>query len=66
MLLLLIAASGVYLLIGDRTEALMLMVAVIFVLAITLYQEVKTERVLDALKDLTSPRGRRARLNGLR
>lgn len=29
MLLLLIAASGVYLLIGDRTEGLMLMVAVI-------------------------------------
>ena len=56
MLLLLIAAGGVYLLIGDRTEALMLMVAVIFVLAITLYQEVKTERVLEALKDLTSPR----------
>lgn len=56
MLLLLIAAGIIYLIIGDVSEALMLLVAVIVVIAITLYQEIKTERVLEALKDLTSPR----------
>lgn len=56
MLLLLIIAGGVYFALGDLSEALMLMLAVFLVIGITLYQELKTERVLAALKELSSPR----------
>ncbi len=70
MLLLLIAGGTVYFLIGDRQEALMLLGFVAVVACITLYQESKTERALEALKDLTSPRalvvreGRNRRIPG--
>jgi Ca2+-transporting ATPase len=37
-------------------EALMLLAFVFFVMGITLYQERKTERALEALRDLSSPR----------
>ena len=70
MFLLLFAASGVYLLLGDRTEALVLIGSVVVIAAITVYQEHRTERVLDALRDLSSPRaivvrdGARCRIPG--
>ena len=41
---------------GDVQEALMLLGFVFVVLGITLYQERKTERALEALRDLSSPR----------
>lgn len=56
MFLLLVAAGGIYLLLGDVSDALMLLSFVCVVMAITIYQENKTERVLDALRDLSSPR----------
>ena len=56
MLLLLVAAGGVYLLLGDLEEALALLFSVLVVIAITLVQERKTERALAALRDLSSPR----------
>jgi len=56
MFLLLIAAGIIYLLLGDVQEALMLLFFVFVVLGITIYQENKTEKVLDALRDLSSPR----------
>ncbi len=56
MLLLLLSAGLIYLLLGDVSDALMLMCFVFVVIGITVYQEYKTERVLEALKDLTSPR----------
>ncbi|MHB1143943.1 MAG: cation-translocating P-type ATPase [Thiobacillus sp.] len=56
MFLLLIAAAAVYLVLGDLHEALMLLFFVAVVVGITLYQSHKTERVLQALRDLTSPR----------
>lgn len=56
MLLLLIAGGLVYLLIGDRYEALLLLAFANFSVLITFLQESRTERVLDALRDLTSPR----------
>jgi Ca2+-transporting ATPase len=56
MLLLLSSAGGIYLLLGDINDAMLLMGFVCVVLGITIYQEFKTERVLDALRDLTSPR----------
>ncbi len=56
MFLLLCAASGIYLLIGDVTEALILAASIVVVIAITVGQKMKTERALEALRDLSSPR----------
>ncbi|HEU0187935.1 MAG TPA: HAD-IC family P-type ATPase [Gallionellaceae bacterium] len=56
MFLLLLSAGGIYLLLGDVGDALMLLGFVCVVLGIGIYQEYKTERVLEALRDLTSPR----------
>ena len=56
MFLLLVAAGAIYLLLGDVSDALMLLGFVCVVMAITIYQEYKTERVLEALRDLSSPR----------
>jgi len=56
MFLLLMASGAIYLLLGEPTEALALLAAVFLVIGITLYQEQKTERALQALRDLSSPR----------
>jgi P-type Ca2+ transporter type 2C len=56
MFLLLLAAGVLYLLFGSLQEGLTLFAAVIATLALTLYQEGRTERAIDALRDLTSPR----------
>ncbi len=70
MLLLLLGAGGIYLLLGDREEALTLLSFVVVVIAITVVQERKTERAVTALRDLTSPRalvirdGERRRIPG--
>lgn len=56
MFLLLIACGVLYLILGDLEEALMLMGFVCVVIGIELYQEQKTERALEALRDLSSPR----------
>ncbi len=56
MLLLLAGAAGIYLLLGDVHEALVLGVSVLVVMAITVIQERKSERALEALRDLSSPR----------
>ena len=56
MFLLLVVAGAIYLLLGDVSDALMLLGFVSVVMAITIYQQNKTERVLEALRDLTSPR----------
>jgi len=56
MFLLLVAAGSIYLLLGDLQEALVLLASVGVVFGITLYQERKTERALEALRDLSSPR----------
>lgn len=56
MLLLLIACGAVYLLLGDAHEALVLLSFVFVIIGITFFQEHKTERALEALRDLSSPR----------
>src|SRR3990172_5734341 len=56
MFLLLVGAGAVYLVLGDVPEALILLSFVLFVIGITFYQERKTERALEALRDLSSPR----------
>jgi Ca2+-transporting ATPase len=56
MFLLLVACGTIYLLLGDVHEALTLLAFVFVVMGITLVQERKTERALEALRDLSSPR----------
>lgn len=56
MLILLLVCGGIYIVLGDLQEALTLSVFVIIIIVITIYQERKTERALDALRDLSSPR----------
>ena len=56
MFLLLIGCGTLYLLLGDIQEALMLLGFVVVIMLIELYQEQKTERALEALRDLSSPR----------
>ena len=55
MLLLLLSCGSIYLLLGEPQEALVLLGFVGVVILITLYQEVKTEHALEALRDLSSP-----------
>ena len=56
MFLMLVAAGTVYLLMGEPTDALMLLGFVFVVMAITIVQQRRTERALEALRDLSSPR----------
>ena len=56
MFLLLISGGIVYMLLGDIREALVLLGSIFVIMAITFYQEQKTERALEALRDLSSPR----------
>jgi P-type Ca2+ transporter type 2C len=56
MLGLLLGGGAVYLLLGDLQEALILLVFATLSVGITIVQEARTERVLEALRDLTSPR----------
>jgi len=70
MFLLLVACGGVYLGLGDRGEALMLLGFVLVVIGMTFFQQRRTERSLEALRDLSCPRalvirdGRQARIAG--
>ncbi len=56
MFALLLGAGVLYLVLGDWQEGLILFGLVCVVLALTLYQEGKTERAIASLRDLSSPR----------
>ena len=56
MFALLLAAGVLYLLLGDMQEGAVLLGLVLVVLALTLYQEGRTENALAALRRLSSPR----------
>ena len=56
MFLLLLGAVSVYLLLGDLREALILDASLIVMTIITVVQDRRSERALDALRDLSSPR----------
>ncbi|MBN1524555.1 MAG: cation-translocating P-type ATPase [Spirochaetales bacterium] len=70
MFLLLVACGGLYCILGDIQEAVMLLGFVGVIIGITVYQEGKTEKALSALRDLSSPRalvirdGERRRIAG--
>jgi len=56
MVYLLVACGFIYLLLGDRQEAIMLLGFLAIIIGITVYQESKAEHALEALRDLSSPR----------
>jgi P-type Ca2+ transporter type 2C len=70
MLALLLGSGAIYLVLGDLKEAIILLTFASMSVLITVIQEVRTERVLEALRDLTSPRalvirnGERRRIAG--
>ncbi|MET3494433.1 Ca2+-transporting ATPase [Variovorax boronicumulans] len=56
MFVLLLATAALYALLGSLGDAGMLAISVLLVGGLSIYQEQRTERVLEALKDLSSPR----------
>jgi Ca2+-transporting ATPase len=56
MFALLLGAGAVYLLLGDLKEAVILFLFACTSVGIAVVQEARTERVLESLRDLTSPR----------
>ena len=56
MFLLLSAAVGIYIVLGELQEALVLAASLVAVVAITVLQEWRANRALAALRDLSSPR----------
>ncbi len=70
MFLLLLAAGVVYLLIGDKLEAMVLTGFVLAIMGMTIFQERRTDNALAALRELSSPRalvirdGRQKRIAG--
>jgi Ca2+-transporting ATPase len=70
MFSLLLGGGAIYLLLGDFREALILLVFAGLSIVITVIQETRTERVLEALRNLASPRalvirdGKRKRIAG--
>jgi P-type Ca2+ transporter type 2C len=70
MFSLLLGGGIVYLILGDVSEAVMLLVFASLSVSITVVQETRSERVLEALRDIASPRalvirsGQRRRIPG--
>jgi Ca2+-transporting ATPase len=70
MTALLMGCGAIYFVLGDRQEAILLLGFVVLIVGITLYQERKTERAIEALRNLASPRalvvrdGRKQRVPG--
>jgi P-type Ca2+ transporter type 2C len=70
MLLLLLGGGAIYMLLGELQDAIILVTFAMMSVLITVIQESRTERVLDALRELTSPRalvirdGERKRIPG--
>lgn len=70
MFLLLIGCGALYMILGDYKEGTVLSSTILVIISITFYQYRKTERALDALKQLSSPRvvvirdGKKLRISG--
>jgi Ca2+-transporting ATPase len=56
MFILLVVAGSLYFVLGDIEEGALLLSFVFVIIGITVYQERKTERALEALRNLSSPR----------
>ena len=55
MFLLLVAASGLYFILGEYSDGFIMLAAIGFVSGISLYQETRSRNALQALKKLTQP-----------
>ncbi len=70
MLFFLLACAVIYLFLGDLVEGLLLCFSALFMILINLYQYTKTERALQSLKEMASPRvlvireGKEIRISG--
>ena len=70
MFLLLLGAAGLYLLLGDLGQGLLLAACALLSVGLVVFQERRSERVLEKLSDLASPRalvireGREERIPG--
>jgi Ca2+-transporting ATPase len=70
MFLMLLVAGALYLALGDHAEATFLLGMIFAVIGLTLFQERRTQRALEALRDLSAPRalvirgGRKLRVPG--
>ncbi|NID13470.1 cation-translocating P-type ATPase [Fibrivirga algicola] len=58
MFLLLLAACALYVGLGQLAESITLIVALVLVATISIYQSIRSDRALDALRELTQPRVR--------
>jgi len=58
MFLLLVVCASLYMAVGDIQEGIMLLGFVLFIMGIELYQERKTGRALEALREMSSPKAR--------
>lgn len=56
MLALLLACGAIYVFTGEATDGILLFGSAVVVILITLFQEIKSERAVEALRDLSSPR----------
>lgn len=56
MFVLLLVCSIIYLLLGDYTEGIMLSASILIIIFITFYQYQKTERAIESLRQLSSPK----------
>jgi Ca2+-transporting ATPase len=63
MFILLVIACSLYFILGSIAEGMMMVAAILLVTAISLYQEVKSSRALEALKQLTEPHAKVIRDN---
>ena len=66
MLVLLLSTGVVYLAVGDLREAVAILASIFLVIGISVVQKQRTERTLEALRDLTSPRALVVRAEGTR
>jgi len=56
MFLLLITAATIYFILGEPTDGLIMLIFVVGIISIEVFQEWKTDKTLNALKDLSAPR----------
>lgn len=56
MFILLMVACSLYFILGKNSEGLMMLAAILFVAAISIYQDVKSTNAVNALKEFTQPR----------
>ncbi|WP_291129030.1 cation-translocating P-type ATPase [Flavobacterium sp. UBA7682] len=63
MFILLAAAAGIYYISGDYGDGIFMTIAILFVAAISLFQEARSRNAIDALKKLSQPKSKVIRNN---